>query len=59
MFGARKALKLVPLNPVAFRAEIPKVKCRDVMLTVSPSNSIFWASLSTAFRALRESKHKN
>lgn len=40
-FGAMKALKDVPLNMVVLRADIPKARCLEVMLTDGPSNSIF------------------
>ena len=49
-----KALKDVPLNWLALRAEMPKARFLDVMLTEAPSNSIFCISSSTVFKALGE-----
>ena len=49
-----KALKDVPLNWLALRAEMPKARFLDVIVTEAPSNSIFCISSSTVFRVLRQ-----
>lgn len=52
-FGAKKALKDVPLKAEVLKADTPTAKCLEVILTDGPSNSSFWTSSSTVFRALR------
>lgn len=53
MFGTKKALKDVPLKEAVLKAATPTDRCLDVMLMDGPSNSSFWTSSSTVFRALR------
>lgn len=53
MFGTKKALKDDPLKVEVLKVDTPTDRCLDVMLIDGPSNSSFWTSSSTVFRALR------
>lgn len=53
MLGTKKALKDDPLKVEVLKEDTPTDRCLDVMLMDGPSNSSFWTSSSTVFRALR------
>lgn len=53
MLGTKEALKEDPLKVVGLKADTPNDRCLEVMLMDGPSNSSFWTSSSTVFRALR------
>lgn len=53
MLGTKEALKEDPLKAVVLKADTPNDRCLEVMLMDGPSNSSFWTSSSTVFRALR------